>query len=140
MASSYPRSNSSSGRSIGTATVLLSILLLISTVSGFRGRVGGRMEVKDVKSNEQVQELGRFSVEEYNRMRRHSGHENGQVTFYEVVAAETQVVAGIKYYLEIEGRLHGITRVFDSVVVVKPWLQSKQLLHFCPSKTRYCGV
>lgn len=58
----------------------------------------------------------------------------------QVVAAETQVVAGIKYYLKIEARQHGITKVFDSVVVVKPWLQSKQLLNFGPTKDRIMGI
>lgn len=82
MASSARRSNSSSMAI--TATLLL-ISVVCSSVSGFRGRVGGRTEVKDVKSNEQVQELGRFSVEEYNRMRRQSGHGNGEVTFSQVI-------------------------------------------------------
>lgn len=50
-----------------------------------------------------------------------------------MVAAETQVVSGIKYYLKIEATQHGETKVFESVVVVKPWLQSKKLLAFTPS-------
>lgn len=58
----------------------------------------------------------------------------------QVVAAETQVVAGIKYYLKIEAMQHGITKVFDSVVIVKPWLHSKQLLDFGLTIDRLMGI
>lgn len=51
-----------------------------------------------------------------------------------VVSAESQVVSGIKYYLKIEATQHGKTKVFDSVVVVQPWLHSKHLLHFSPTQ------
>ncbi|KAJ8755502.1 hypothetical protein K2173_019300 [Erythroxylum novogranatense] len=120
-------------------TFLLSIVLaLVVAVSGYRGRlVGGRTVVRDVAGNEEVQELGRFSVKEFNRGRLGGiidRGELGELAFSEVVEAERQVVSGIKYYLKIEatGR-NRESRLFDSIVVVKPWLKSKELLHFEPS-------
>ncbi|KAA0057620.1 cysteine proteinase inhibitor B [Cucumis melo var. makuwa] len=87
------------------------------------------MEIKDVKRNEEVQRLGRFSVEEYNR--RMGG--GGEVKFTAVVAADRQVVSGTKYYLRILGIQNGERKIFDSVVIVKPWIGSKRLLDFSPS-------
>ena len=104
--------------------------------------VGGRSEIKDVKTNEEVQELGRFSVEEYNRSLisggRGAGNGLGELRFAEVVEAEKQVVSGIKYYLKVTAVAKtGEQRIFDSVVVVKPWLHnSKELLNFAPSTDR----
>ncbi|KNA17741.1 hypothetical protein SOVF_076160 [Spinacia oleracea] len=102
--------------------------------------VGARTQVKDVKANKEIQELGKFSVEEYNKAiletppspLRSVGHggSNGPVDFVEVVEAERQVVAGVKYYLKVEAMQGGVSRTFDAVVVVKPWVQSKKLLNF----------
>lgn len=53
--------------------------------------------------------------------------------FSRVVSAQKQVVAGTKYYLRIEvTKPDGSNRMFDSVVVIQPWLHSKQLLGFTP--------
>ncbi|KGN45922.1 cysteine proteinase inhibitor B [Cucumis sativus] len=109
--------------------VVVLAVALVALVEGYGGRVGGRMEVKDVRRNEEVQRLGRFSVEEYNR--RMGG--GGEVKFTAVVAAERQVVSGTKYYLRILGTQNGERKVFDSVVIVKPWIGSKRLLDFSPS-------
>ncbi|KAI6693904.1 hypothetical protein NL676_021614 [Syzygium grande] len=125
-----------------------SVLFLITLAAlsflasgGYVGpRVGGRTAVPDVKSNEKVQDLGRYSVEEYNRLQRRSrgggggGGGDGEIVFGAVVGAERQVVAGIKYYLKIEGVQRGARKVFESVVVVKPWVRSKELLTFGPSR------
>ncbi|KAK6914374.1 Cystatin domain [Dillenia turbinata] len=100
--------------------------------SGGGGRLGGRTEIKDVKSNKEIQDLGKYSVEEYNS--RKSSKNREQLTFSAVVKAEKQVVSGIKYYLTIEAtQKDGVLKSFDAVVVVKPWIKSKQLLRFVPS-------
>ncbi|OIW19156.1 hypothetical protein TanjilG_21012 [Lupinus angustifolius] len=112
-------------------TLLVTLLCLLCTASYGR-LVGGRKEVANVQSNEEVQELGRFSVEEYNRSLKLRAAEE-EVKFMEVVEAEEQVVSGIKYYLKILTLQNGASRMFESVVVVKPWLKSKQLLNFAPS-------
>lgn len=128
---------------------ILTSLLFIVVVSyfctpaaGIGRMVGGRTEIKDVKTNKEVQQLGRFSVEEYNRShgrrwREAIGNVLGMdyeyLTFSEVVEAQKQVVSGFKYYLKIAATQNGVRNTFDAVVVVKPWLPSKQLLHFSPS-------
>ncbi|KAK9288767.1 hypothetical protein L1049_017231 [Liquidambar formosana] len=130
-----------------TTATLLSVFFLAISVDyltpvvgsgGGGGRmVGGRTEIRDVKTNQEVQDLGRFSVKEYNWSRRRQGYKgNGDVVFTEVVEAERQVVSGIKYYLKIAATQEGVPKVFESVVVVKPWVHSKELLNFAPS-TKY---
>lgn len=93
------------------------------------------MKIRDVKTNEEVQDLGKFSVEEYNRSLRQGGY-GGELTFVEVVEAQRQVVSGIKYYLVISAtQKGGETNTFESAVVVKPWVNSKKLLNFGRSKS-----
>ncbi|XP_026400872.1 cysteine proteinase inhibitor B-like [Papaver somniferum] len=113
-------------------------------VYGREGRkVGGRMEVKDVKNNKEIQKLGKFCVEEFNKNLERD-IQNGLVSrndeyeflnYNEVVEAEKQVVSGLKYYLKISAltSVSGVEKKFDAVVVVKPWIRSKVLLNFAPS-------
>ncbi|KAI4364428.1 hypothetical protein MLD38_020521 [Melastoma candidum] len=114
---------------------------------GYIGKkVGGRTPVQDVGTNREIQDLGRFSVAEYNRMR-HDGcgsRTHGELVFSRVVAAERQVVAGINYYLKIEAARGGPLgsgdgsdgrEVFESVIVVRPWDWSKVMLDFGPSSS-----
>ncbi|PIN16344.1 hypothetical protein CDL12_11007 [Handroanthus impetiginosus] len=119
---------------------LLPLLLtpLISTpATAVGGKVGGRRVVKNVKSNKEVQDLGRYCFQEYNRQQKINGSVSAAklLVFSEVVEAETQVVSGIKYYLKISAatRRGGRAKIFDAVVVVKPWMHSKELLNFTPS-------
>lgn len=97
--------------------------------------MGGRMKIRDVKTNKEVQDLGKFSVEEYNRSLRQGGN-GGELTFVEVVEAQRQVVSGIKYYLVISAtHKGGETDTFEAAVVVKPWVNTKKLLNFRRSKS-----
>ncbi|XP_010510121.1 PREDICTED: cysteine proteinase inhibitor 2-like [Camelina sativa] len=106
--------------------------------------LGGKSDVANVKANREIQELGRYCVEQFNQR---DQSEEGKVEsiaksdtdmsnplrFSRVVSAQKQVVAGTKYYLRIEvTQPNGSTRMFDSVVVIQPWLHSKQLLGFTP--------
>lgn len=116
-----------------TTISYLSILISVLFVSIFVANAipGGRKKISDVKSNQEIQELGRFSVDEYNRLQKGG---DGGLKFSQVVAAESQVVAGTKYYLKIEAvSKSGARKVFDAEVVVKSWVHSKQLLGFKPS-------
>ncbi|KAK7387599.1 hypothetical protein VNO78_28512 [Psophocarpus tetragonolobus] len=103
--------------------------------------VGGRTEIGDVRTNKEVQELGKFAVEEYNRglklYNENIGIGREKLKFSEVVEAQQQVVSGIKYYLKISATHRGLHRMFNSVVLVKPWLHSKQLLHFAPAPSQH---
>nr|GEU69307.1 ribonuclease H-like domain-containing protein [Tanacetum cinerariifolium] len=93
--------------------------------------IGGRTKIKDVKNNQEVQELGKYSVEENNRKVGSNG-----LKFVEVVKAESQVVSGTKYYLTIKAisSKGGKNSFFDAEIVVKPWLHSKELVSFRPGK------
>ncbi|PUZ53324.1 hypothetical protein GQ55_5G043800 [Panicum hallii var. hallii] len=137
-------------RLLGACCVLLAAILLVAAAAAsaradgepsgirqpsgeYRGRkVGARTEVRDVERDGEVQELGRFSVAEYNR--RHVGG-GERLEFGRVVAAQRQVVSGLKYYLRVAAAAEngGGERVFDAVVVVKPWLESRTLLRFAPA-------
>ncbi|KAF3456708.1 hypothetical protein FNV43_RR01362 [Rhamnella rubrinervis] len=126
-----------------TSVVVFLSLLFVGS-HGYRGRkVGGWTEVEDVKENQEVQNLGKFSVEEYNRNMResHPSNGSGELVFSEVVEAQRQVVSGIKYDLKVlAATKNGETKMFDSVVVVKPWNHSKQLIDFSPrSETLHLG-
>ncbi|KAK1426359.1 hypothetical protein QVD17_15030 [Tagetes erecta] len=116
--------------------ITFAIVILMSSFQ-VNGMVGARTKVLDVKSNNKIQEIGRYSVDEYNRLR-HSKMTNADegLRFSQVVEAEKQVVSGMKYYLKIEAlskTSHGDPEVFEAVVVVKPWIRSKQLVKFAPS-------
>ncbi|OMO55479.1 Proteinase inhibitor I25, cystatin [Corchorus olitorius] len=121
---------------------ILSLLLVITlsfvAVNGYGTLVGGITEIKDVKSNKEVQDLGKFAVEEYNKNHqgglRGGGGGTAGLVFTQVVEAKQQVVTGIKYYLKIEATQNGLTKTFESEVVVAPWKHpSKQLISFSPS-------
>ncbi|CAH9123066.1 unnamed protein product [Cuscuta epithymum] len=122
--------------------LLLSLFLLLilappssAAAAAAAGRkVGGRKEVKDVKSNQEIQELGKYCVLEYNKKNLHGKAE--LLSFSEVVEAETQVVSGIKYYLKISAATaaNGVRGYYDAVVWVKPWAaKPKKVLKFAPS-------
>uniref|UniRef100_A0A0D9V9G7 Cystatin domain-containing protein n=1 Tax=Leersia perrieri TaxID=77586 RepID=A0A0D9V9G7_9ORYZ len=103
------------------ATALLLVLVVVACAAaaaakspsggGIRKVVGGRTEVRDVEGNKEVQELGRFSVEEHNRRRGRVEEENSccggdgdvgvRLEFGRVIAAQRQVVSGLKYYLRV---------------------------------------
>ncbi|XP_020216222.1 cysteine proteinase inhibitor B-like [Cajanus cajan] len=121
-----------------TILVVMTLLSVLSSASCAR-MVGGKTEIADVRTNREVQELGRFAVEEFNRGLKQWENKNGrehELKFSEVVEAQQQVVSGMKYYLKISATTHnGVGKMFTSVVVVKPWLHSKQLLHFAPAST-----
>ncbi|CAH9094945.1 unnamed protein product [Cuscuta epithymum] len=111
-------------------------LAVASLVAMANGQVGGRTEIADAKANKQVQELGKYCVAEYNKGLKVEGSDNGgSITFSEVVKAEKQVVAGMKYYLRITATTSaGATKTFDAEVMVKPRATEKKLLTFAPSK------
>ncbi|KAM0013672.1 putative Cystatin domain-containing protein [Helianthus debilis subsp. tardiflorus] len=117
--------------------ILLSLFLVATAIPG------GRTKVKNVKKDTEIQQLGSYSVDEYNRLQRtkKTGAGAGDLKFSQVVAAETQVVAGTKYYLKIEAVTKGgKVKVFDAEVVVQPWKHSKKLLGFKPAPVqKICG-
>ncbi|KAH6816266.1 hypothetical protein C2S53_019264 [Perilla frutescens var. hirtella] len=118
--------------------VLVVVLAVAVCAAAIGGKVGGRRQVKNVKDNKEVQELGRYCVGEFNRrlQERTNASTTKLLVFSHVVEAETQVVSGIKYYLTISAATcdaAGPPMTFRAVVVVKAWLHSKILLDFAPS-------
>ncbi|PKA57488.1 Cysteine proteinase inhibitor 10 [Apostasia shenzhenica] len=130
-----------------TSTLPFSLLMLLTSAAvtadrigaadrGYRGRkVGGWTEIPDAGGNREVRDLSRFSVSEYNRVLRGDGDD--PVAFSGVLSAHRQVVAGIKYRIRIAtvNFRTGDSRSFDAVVVVRPWLRSRDpdLLSFTPA-------
>ncbi|GKE13099.1 cysteine proteinase inhibitor B-like protein [Tanacetum coccineum] len=112
-------------------TLFLTIVILCIITITSSALIGGRTKIKDVKNDKEVQELGKYCVEENNRKVGSNG-----LKFVEVVKAESQVVSGTKYYLTIKAisSKGGKNSFFDAEIVVKPWLHSKELLTFRPGK------
>ncbi|PIA35129.1 hypothetical protein AQUCO_03600059v1 [Aquilegia coerulea] len=96
------------------------------------GKLGGRTEITDVKTNKEVQDLGKYSVDQYSLQHQGELGGTGNLNFVEVVEAQMQVVSGMKYYLKVNATQNGASKMFDAVVVVKPWDQSKELVQFSP--------
>lgn len=122
--------------------LLLSALAIASPATGLGAPVivGGRTKVANVENDKEIQDLGKFSVSQYNELQHQKGNggdrgRSGDLKFVKVVAAETQVVSGIKYYLKIVAAVSGGKKktTFDAEVVVQAWKKSKQLLSFAPS-------
>lgn len=90
--------------------------------------MGARTEMKNVESNEEVQELGRLAVEEYNRMGV-PGEGRQKLHFARVAEAQRQVVSGIKYFLKV---VVDDERRYDAVVIVKSWVDYRELVSFNP--------
>ncbi|RZC47199.1 hypothetical protein C5167_040146 [Papaver somniferum] len=113
-----------------TISILLFICFLSSSSSV--DALGGKAEIKDVKTNKEVQDLGKYSVDEYNLKK----GEEGSLTFTQVVKAQKQVVAGIQYFLKVSAMENGSPKFFDAVVLVKAWEKpANRLISFNPSST-----
>ncbi|KAF3787608.1 Cysteine proteinase inhibitor 2 [Nymphaea thermarum] len=119
-----------SGSSMASFLLLVSLTAFLtgpSLCNAQVGRVGGKSDIPNVKSNKEVQDLGSWCVSEYNRKQQRS------LTFKEVTSGQQQVVAGMNYYLHIQTVDGGATKYYDAVVWVRAWLSSKQLLSFQPA-------
>ncbi|XP_068504310.1 cysteine proteinase inhibitor 10-like [Phaseolus vulgaris] len=96
--------------------------------------VGEKTVIADAKTNQEVQDLGRFAVDERNRKLKESGAMRPVVAFVTVLEAQKQVVSGTKYYLKISTNQNEAREsvIYDSVVVVKG--SSKELQIFTVSQ------
>ncbi|KAI3996692.1 hypothetical protein MKX01_040992 [Papaver californicum] len=111
----------------------VSILLFVCFLS-VNALKGGITEIKDVKTNKEVQALGKYSVDEYNLKFKEG--EKGILAFQEVVKAQKQVISGMKYFLKVSALEDGTPKLFDAVVVVKAWKKpSNYLISFEPSNS-----
>ncbi|KAJ9187055.1 hypothetical protein P3X46_002551, partial [Hevea brasiliensis] len=84
--------------------LLLSAFLLVSSAA-FQLKYWGLMPVEDVKNNMEVQALGRFSVEDFNKkLRRHNNGVGHGLLFSEVVEAQVHFLEGSTYFMKIAAR------------------------------------
>nr|GEW87050.1 cysteine proteinase inhibitor [Tanacetum cinerariifolium] len=68
--------------------------------------------------------LARFALEEHNKK------ENSLLKFVRLVKAKEQVVAGMLYHLTLEANDAGKTKVYETKVWVKPWMNFKEMTEF----------
>ncbi|KAL9325366.1 hypothetical protein ACSQ67_006011 [Phaseolus vulgaris] len=118
---------------IRSPTVRWALLLVLACVLcgvPYGELVGEKTEIANVKMNKEVQDLGRFAVEDSNRIMKEMASAKPELTFVEVLEAQKQVVSGTKYYLKIlvneNGGRNSIT--YNSVVVVKGSSKELQIL------------
>ncbi|KAG0489826.1 hypothetical protein HPP92_006689 [Vanilla planifolia] len=102
---------------------------------GWGKKVGGWTDIPDAESDLETLDLGRFSVDEYNRRLRTA--KDAPLSFVGVLSAHRQVVSGIKYRIRV-AVVDTITRdrrAFVAIVVVRPWVEDnpRELLSFSPS-------
>ncbi|RZC62054.1 hypothetical protein C5167_023806 [Papaver somniferum] len=114
-----------------TISILLFICFLSSAEALGGKKTGGKTEIKNVKSNKEIQDLGKFSVDDYNLA--YKKGDKGRLIFKQVVKAEKQVVSGIKYFLKVSLIWEGKPHLFDATVVVKAWeTPSRSVVSFGP--------
>ncbi|KAI9157763.1 hypothetical protein LWI28_027549 [Acer negundo] len=86
--------------------------------------LGGVSDSKCAENSVEIDNLGRFAVEQHNKK------ENAVLEFARVVKAQEQVVAGTLHHLTIEAIDAGKKKLYDAKVWVKPWLNFKDLQEF----------
>ncbi|XP_077253935.1 cysteine proteinase inhibitor 6-like [Tasmannia lanceolata] len=85
--------------------------------------LGGIRDSSNQNSVE-IEELGRFAVQEHNKKA------NTLLEFARVVKAKEQVVAGTLHHLTLEAIEAGKTKLYEAKVWVKPWMKFKELREF----------
>ncbi|MDX3764023.1 cystatin domain-containing protein [Streptomyces sp. AK02-04a] len=95
---------------------------------GGTGPVGGWQPVKDM-TDPQLHQIAAWAVAEANREQ----HLTGDAAYHavSVQSAQTQVVAGTNYRLQIQVD-HPSAQVVEAVVFEKPWNHSRTLTSFTP--------
>ncbi|CAL0303599.1 unnamed protein product [Lupinus luteus] len=118
---------------------LLSFFFFFLALFSFRGSlgdsseycdepmVGGLVDSEGFQNSLEIQDLGRFAVNEHNKK------QNALLEFTRVVKAQEQLVAGTLHYLTIEAIDAGEKKIYDAQVWVKPWLNFKELTEFEPA-------
>ncbi|KAK9664464.1 hypothetical protein RND81_14G043700 [Saponaria officinalis] len=85
-------------------------------------KLGG--ESRDFDTNDDVDSVARFAVEEHNK------RTNSLLKFGRVIKAKEQVVAGKIYHLTLEAVDAGKKTIYEAKVWVKPWMNFKKLEEF----------
>lgn len=117
--------------------LLLPLLISLIFVSvsgeelGFYGKMstvlGGVHESRGAENSVEIDELGRFAVDEHNKKK------NTLLEFARVVKAQEQTVAGKLHHLTVEVIDAGKKKLYEAKVYVKPWMNHKELQEFTHS-------
>ncbi|XP_038981567.1 protein GAMETE EXPRESSED 3 isoform X5 [Phoenix dactylifera] len=86
--------------------------------------LGGMRDSQGNQNSIEIEELGRFAVQEHNKK------ENALLEFVRVVKAKEQVVAGALHHLTLEVMEAGKKKLYEVKVWVKPRLNFKELQEF----------
>ncbi|KAE9617170.1 hypothetical protein Lal_00034205 [Lupinus albus] len=89
--------------------------------------VGGISDCEGFENSLEIQDLGRFAVNEHNTK------QNALLEFTRVVKAQQQIVEGVLYYLTLEAIDAGQKKIYDAQVWVRVWLNFKELTDFEPA-------
>nr|QIC19053.1 putative REF2 [Adiantum reniforme var. sinense] len=107
------------------STVFLSALLFISfTITPAMSLPGGLQEMPTAQNDLEVQDLGKFAVDEHN------SRQNSDLEYAGIVSAHKKVVAGLMYHLKLRASSGGNVNVYEAKVWIKPWEKFKSLEHF----------
>lgn len=115
--------------SITTMAVYILLLGCLCASAEASAPSGGIHDIPGFEDKKEIQDLGRFAVDEYNRQ------QNASISFSKVVKAQEQVVSGLLYYLRVETMDGGETRLYAAKIWVKPWEKFRQLQEFKPVQT-----
>ena len=103
-------------------SLLLASILLVSVAAG--AVLGGYNPIPNVNSPH-VQEIGKFAVEEHNKLA------GTKLKFQSVIKGEYQVVVGTNYRLTLKAKTGGVSKKYQAVVLEK-LDHTKELTSFQP--------
>ncbi|GLT88642.1 hypothetical protein SLE2022_066580 [Rubroshorea leprosula] len=86
--------------------------------------LGGVHQSRGAENSAEIDDLGRFAVDEHNK------RENALLEFARVIKAQEQVVAGKLHHLTVEVVDAGKKKLYEAKVLVKPWMNFKELQEF----------
>lgn len=90
--------------------------------------LGGPKDVKGAENSAEVEELGRFAVDEHNAKE----DTTNSLSFVELVSASQQVVQGKLYTIIVKATSNGQAGHYEAKVWTKPWENHKSLESFKP--------
>ncbi|KAE9596292.1 hypothetical protein Lal_00048654 [Lupinus albus] len=86
--------------------------------------LGGSRVVEGRQNSVEIENLARFAVQEHNKK------QNALLEFVKVISAKTQVVSGTLYDITLEATGGGRTKVYETKVLEKLWLNFKEVQEF----------
>ncbi|XP_071701364.1 cysteine proteinase inhibitor 5-like [Rutidosis leptorrhynchoides] len=104
-------------------TTILTFFLICISFDSSTALTGGWSPIGDV-NNPKIVEIGKFAVDEHNKV------DHKSLVFKKVVNGESQVVAGMNYNLTISALDGDAKNDYVALVWDKPWEKFRQLTSF----------